>query len=1035
MTTKTPVKKTHSNPVHLQLFKLGFAALFTMLIAFGLIGGTLNTATSSVVLKGERHSLQIHPSFTQSQTATPSPTFLGMSDAAPPQNPSSSLSSSTSPSASGQIYINFDSFPSGAAVPPFTPITNQYPPAVFSSDFSHYPIADNQFWNTSYPNLLGRAPVSGFYNGTGYAPLYVTFTSPANDLKFYVAAIDEFRQGIAQINIFQNQRLTATRSIDGIGSVFQPRLVDVGAMGFNNVTRIEIININDYKGVGFDDFSFTLAPTPSPTPTPQPTPPAPTGLTATLTDRQVRLNWSGSSGAAGYYVKRATTNGGPFTTLAAPQNSTYLDPTPAGDRTYFYVVSAFNSGTESPNSNQVSVSIPSACGDQPGITQSPGHIHSISGWDMTVEVSPNDGVILRDISLNGRYMAKSISIPYFKLETTKTSGELRGELKANSNDAMLRSRLVKVDAFADYPALYQYPTTPFPNIVVLAEYVIDRISPTSDSCLHVWQEYIFGGKDLTKQLLGKPCEPSGTVPCAAFFPSVRYRFESRNDEVLLSFNAIQRNQFWVNALPVNGVGVFRDCDSLVQNCTYRINPETRQISAFKYAENPLKTEMKARVIERGQDTGRWDNIHQTFNSKINEEPGVGPPEGSRRYYFISGGCPDCAHMHWRWGQMVELDGSGYGNGSVGFYYPNANQDMDFAIVKYKSSEQENIEPVDYAALANRESIRLGANVGDQILVYYSATGYRQEDSFFRHLYFFNPDFGSGTRPVQRNSSGSSSSSSPVTEDGPISVSFPHIYEDAPVLFEEIDPNLVASLPQGYVAYSSVAYNITTDAEVSGPYTVSFGIPSATDQSVFNSLRILHAEPDPLDPESGIWIDRTILPPDTQAPDFGGKLINARVNNLAGFVIARLVQPQPTNTGVADLSVSTTSSPDPVVAPNNITYTVTINNLGPNTATGTGLIDSLSSDVEFVSASPSQGTCKFVDGSVYCKLGSLNSGASAVVTMVVTVNEGDNRFAAGGQSFLNTVFVVANESDPNSDNNSFVKSNTALPDPNSPQRPA
>lgn len=282
MATEPAPKPTHSKTVKLQLFKLGLAALFILIIAFGLLGGTFGTATSFVeVSKGEHYSLPIHPAFTQSQTATPSPTFLGLSDAAPPQNSSSSSSSSSATaSTSGQIYINFDIFPSGAPVPTSTAITNQYPPAVFSSDFNHYPIADNQFWNTSYPNLLGRAPVSGFYNGTGYAPLYVAFTSPVNDLRFYVAAIDELRQGIAQINIFQNHRLTATRSIDGNGNVSQPRLVDVGAMGFNNITRIEIVNINDYKGVGFDDFSFTIAPTPSPTPTPQPTPAAPTSLSA-----------------------------------------------------------------------------------------------------------------------------------------------------------------------------------------------------------------------------------------------------------------------------------------------------------------------------------------------------------------------------------------------------------------------------------------------------------------------------------------------------------------------------------------------------------------------------------------------------------------------------------------------------------------------------------------------------------------------------------------------------------------------------------
>ena len=1000
-------------------FTFALASLFTLLITCAVLVGSLNL--TKVV--ADTNAVSESDSWPQQQSSSPTPEFLGRSDSSPPI-PNTSSSATSSATSGSQVYIGFDVYPSGAPVRHFDPISNQYPPAIFSSDFYHYPLADSQNWGTSLPNSLGRAPKFGFYNGTGYADLYVDFTTPVNNLRFYIDAVDEFRQGIAQLNIFQNNQLAATRNIDGWGTVFRPIPIDVGGMGFNNVTRIEIKNINDYKGVGFDDFSFTLAPTPSPTPTPQPTPPAPAGLSATVNDRQVRLNWTGSSGAAGYYVKRSTTNGGQYTTLSAPQNPTYLDPTPSGDTTYFYVVSAFNNAGESPHSNQVSVSIPSACGNQPGITQSPGRIQSTSGWGMTVEVSGNDGVVLRDVSLNGRYMARSISLPYFTVETTKTSGRRRGELKPNGSDATLRSRLVKVDAFADI----QNPFLPGTNIVVLAEYVVDRITPTSDSCLRIWQEYVFAGKEMTKNILGKPCEPSGTVPCAAYFPTVRYRFESRNDEVLLSFNAIQRNQFWVNGLAANAIGIFRDCD-LTGPCTVETDYLGLRASAFARKENPLKTELKGHLLTRGEDSREWDNIHQTYNSKIEDEPGVDLFGPNSRYYLITGGCPECLHMHWRWGSSIPS--SEYGNGSVRLYYPDTNQDLDFAVVKYKHLEQENAEPLDYAALADRESIRLGTTVGDQVLVYYSATGRRQTDSFFHHLYFFNPDFGSGTRPIQRHSPNSSSSSTPTTEDGPISVSFPHIFQDDEVHFEAFDPNLVAPLPPGYVAYNGIGYNITTHAEVAGPYVVSFGVPSATDQSIFNSLRILHAEPDPLDPESGIWVDRTVVPPDSPALDFSAKIVNAKVNNFAGFVIARLVSPQPPSTATTDLAVSTSSSPDPVVAPNNLTYTITITNSGPDTATGAGLIDSLSSDVAFVSSSSTQGTCKFVDGSVYCKLGSLTSGASAVVTILVRPSEGGDRFPEEGKPILNTAIAMANQNDPNQDNNTFVNSNTALRDPNAP----
>jgi hypothetical protein len=47
-------------------------------------------------------------------------------------------------------------------------------------------------------------------------------------------------------------------------------------------------------------------------------PPVPTNVTATAGNGQVGLSWSASSGATNYNVKRSTTNGGPYTTIASP---------------------------------------------------------------------------------------------------------------------------------------------------------------------------------------------------------------------------------------------------------------------------------------------------------------------------------------------------------------------------------------------------------------------------------------------------------------------------------------------------------------------------------------------------------------------------------------------------------------------------------------------------------------------------------------------------------------------------------------------
>jgi len=82
---------------------------------------------------------------------------------------------------------------------------------------------------------------------------------------------------------------------------------------------------------------------------------APTGLTPSAGNGQVALTWQPSSGASGYNVKRATSNGGPYTTVAPGVTGTsYTDTTVTNGTTYYYVVSALSGCGESSNSSQVS---------------------------------------------------------------------------------------------------------------------------------------------------------------------------------------------------------------------------------------------------------------------------------------------------------------------------------------------------------------------------------------------------------------------------------------------------------------------------------------------------------------------------------------------------------------------------------------------------------------------------------------------------------------------------------------------------------
>ncbi|HEX9047093.1 MAG TPA: LamG-like jellyroll fold domain-containing protein, partial [Verrucomicrobiae bacterium] len=116
--------------------------------------------------------------------------------------------------------------------------------------------------------------------------------------------------------------------------------------------------------------------------TPQaPLPATPTGLTATAGNAQVGLSWNASSGATSYNLKRATVNGGPYTTITNVTTTSYTDVSVANGTTYYYVVSAVNAGGESANSSQVSATPQVLAPATPtGLAATPAYLQITLGW-------------------------------------------------------------------------------------------------------------------------------------------------------------------------------------------------------------------------------------------------------------------------------------------------------------------------------------------------------------------------------------------------------------------------------------------------------------------------------------------------------------------------------------------------------------------------------------------------------------------------------------------------------------------------------
>lgn len=113
---------------------------------------------------------------------------------------------------------------------------------------------------------------------------------------------------------------------------------------------------------------------------------------------------------------------------------------------------------------------------------------------------------------------------------------------------------------------------------------------------------------------------------------------------------------------------------------------------------------------------------------------------------------------------------------------------------------------------------------------------------------------------------------------------------------------------------------------------------------------------------------------------------------------------------ADLTVSKTASPNPGQVGTGLSYRIVVTNNGPGVATNVVLTDTLPSGVIFGSAGATQGTCSGT-ATVNCSIGTLNVGAFAVATIVVTPN-------SQGQ-LTNTASATATETDFDTANNTSV----------------
>jgi len=147
-----------------------------------------------------------------------------------------------------------------------------------------------------------------------------------------------------------------------------------------------------------------------------PPPGIPANLTAMATNLLINLNWNMPSNAAGFDLKRSTTNGGPYLMLADLTATNYSDSAVMPGTTYYYVVDATNVLHQSGDSLQATAApLPSAVSTNLSLEIFGGQLQlswpmDHTGWVLQVQTnSSNAGLGTNWVSI-GHETTNQVSI-------------------------------------------------------------------------------------------------------------------------------------------------------------------------------------------------------------------------------------------------------------------------------------------------------------------------------------------------------------------------------------------------------------------------------------------------------------------------------------------------------------------------------------------------------------------------------------------------------------------------------------------------
>ena len=348
-----------------------------------------------------------------------------------------STQASATPQVGGQTVPNF-----GFETP--TTATYRYNPSGASWTFTAQNGANGSGVTTNGSAFTSGNPPApqggqvGFLQGTGTISQAVSGFTPGINYTIVFSAAQRGNGGNAQTwNVQINGSTIGSFAPPASATNYTDYVVYLTATASSQTLTFVGTDLNGGDNTIFlDNVRIQVAPN---------SPATPTGLTATAGNAQVALNWPTTAGAASYNVKRATVNGGPYTTITNVSTLDFMDNGLANGTTYYYVISAVNALGETANSAPASATPQvSALATPTGLTATAGNAQVGLNWTAATGATSYN---LKRATVNGGPYTTITNVStasctdnglangttyYYVVSATNAGGETANSVQANA---------------------------------------------------------------------------------------------------------------------------------------------------------------------------------------------------------------------------------------------------------------------------------------------------------------------------------------------------------------------------------------------------------------------------------------------------------------------------------------------------------------------------------------------------------------------------------------------------------------------------